>query len=418
MTTARKSAGLPSLKALLRRGNLRVAVAAVLTFGTVLALVAQSLLGEAQSRHLDLVARTVGYSVEAAVTFRDEESAQETLRNIAEHEQLAEVLVMLPTGQVFARYVPTVSSGLDSVMRQIGNWVVNTEVTAPIRLDQRPIGEVRLRSDGTIYVWMLLLGVGGGLLCIAGTLVVAALMQRRMERSIVEPIDRLAALTRSIRSERAYDRRAPPANIAELKELSDDFNAMLDEVQAREAELVAYQMQLQSDNASLARKAWYDDLTGLPNRSLFERRLQEALKKVETRGGHLGVLFLDVDGFKAVNDTAGHAAGDRLLVQMADRLRVAVRETDIVARLGGDEFAVMLYPLRSVDDARRVGAKISNLMAPSFDLEEHGRFHCGMSVGMATYPLDGDTIPALLDTADRAMYRAKHASKRQRRSSA
>jgi diguanylate cyclase (GGDEF)-like protein len=291
---------------------------------------------------------------------------------------------------------------------------MRSEARSPVLLDGRTIGLVRLRGDGSLYAWLLVWGAIGAVVCIGATLVAGTLMTRRLERSLIDPINRLAALTRSIRSERAYERRAPPAEIAELRALGEDFNAMLDEVQLGQAELVARHRRLQSDNDALAHKAWHDELTGLANRSQFERRLQEALNSTSTRGGHLAVLFLDADGFKAVNDTAGHAAGDRLLSMMADRLRTAVRETDVVARLGGDEFAVLLHPLRSVDDARRVGQKIHHLMTQPFDLDGYGLFQCGLSAGMATYPLDGDTIAALLDTADRAMYRTKHASKQAR----
>lgn len=403
---------------LLRRGHLQVATAAVMTFGLALAVIAHALLSGVQERHLELVARTLSYSVEAAITFRDEQSASELLRDIAGREGLVEARVLLPTGEVLASHVTPDGSSIDRLMRQAGEVLMHSEARAPVQLDGRTIGLVRLRGDGTLYAWLLVCGAVGAVLCIGASLAVGTLMTRRMERSIIAPVNQLAALTRSIRSERAYDRRAPNARIAELQALSEDFNAMLDEVQLGQAELMARHRRLQSDNDLLAHKAWHDELTGLANRSQFERRLQEALNSTRDRGGHLAVLFLDADGFKAVNDTAGHAAGDRLLTMMADRLRSAVRETDVVARLGGDEFAVLLHPLRSVDDARRVGQKIHSLMAQPFDLDEHGHFHCGLSAGMATYPLDGDTIPALLDTADRAMYRAKHAGKRARITSA
>jgi len=399
---------------LLRRGYLRVATAAVLTFGVTLAVIAHVLLSGVQERHLALVARTVSYSVEAATTFRDVQTAEEVLRDLASREGLVEVHVLLPTGEVLASHVTPDSGPLGHLMRRAGDALISSEARAPVLLDGRTIGLVRLRGDGTMYAWLLVYGALGAVLCIGASLVAGMLMTRRMERSILDPINRLAALTRSIRSERAYNRRAPQAEIAELQALGDDFNAMLDEVELGQAELMARHRRLQSDNDVLAHKALHDELTGLANRSQFERRLQEALNSTSVRGGHLAVLFLDADGFKAVNDTAGHAAGDRLLMMMADRLRTAVRETDVVARLGGDEFAVLLHPLRSVDDARRVGQKIHTLMTQPFDLDEHGQFHCGLSAGMATYPLDGDTIPDLLDTADRAMYRAKHAGKRAR----
>jgi diguanylate cyclase len=392
---------------LLRRGHLRVATVAVMTFGLSLAVIAHVLLSGIQERHLELVARSLSYAVGASITFGDEQTAADLLRDIAGREGLVDARVLLPDGAVLASHFTPDSGPVDRLMRKAGEGLMRNEARSPVLLDGRTIGLVRVRGDGTLYAWLLVYGAIGAVLCIGTTLAAGTLMTRRMEHSLIEPINQLAALTRSIRSGRTYDRRAPPARIAELQALSEDFNAMLDEVQLGQAELLASHRRLQSDNDLLAHKAWHDELTGLANRSQFERRLQEALHNTGTRGGHLAVLFLDADGFKAVNDTAGHAAGDRLLTMMANRLRTAVRETDVVARLGGDEFAVLLHPLRSVDDARRVGQKIHSLMTQSFDLDEHGHFHCGLSAGMATYPLDGNTIPALLDTADRAMYRAK-----------
>lgn len=406
-----------TLSKLLRRGHLRIASAVVLLFGTLLTLIGQQVLGTAQERHLELVARTVGYSVEAAVMFRDPEAARDVLREIALRERLSEVRVVLADGQLFAAYQPPGGSELGRLVRHAGRILMRDHAAAPIQLaDGRHIATVTLRGDGIGLVWLLVYGVAAGLLCVIIALVAATVMTRRLERSLVDPINQLTALTRSIRTERAFGRRAPAVRIAELQALSDDFNAMLDEVRTREAELVAHQKKLQSDNATLSHRAAHDKLTGLANRSRFENRLQEALTDVRLHGGKLGVLFLDADGFKAVNDTAGHAAGDQLLVQMAERLRQAVRESDIVARLGGDEFAVLLHPLRSVDDARRIGDKISQAMQAPFDLGEFGCFRCGLSIGMATFPLDGDTMPALLDTADREMYRAKHAGRRARHS--
>jgi diguanylate cyclase (GGDEF)-like protein len=402
-----------TLLALLRRGHLRVVMVTMLVFGLFLGLVGYAVMVAAQARHLDLVARTVGYSVEAAVTFRDVEAAREVLRDIARRERLSEVEIVLTGGQLLADFRTPVSGEMNALARQIGRWLNPDVAIAPIvPAGGERIADVRLRGDGLDLVWMLLYGAAAGSLCLLVALIAATLMTRSLERSLVEPINRLAALTRTIRRERAYDRRAPPAWIAELQALGDDFNAMLDEVQAREAELVAHQRRLMTDNERLAHRAGHDPLTGLANRTQFEQRLHDALALVGRHGGHVGVLYLDADGFKAVNDSAGHAAGDKLLVQMADRLCLAVRETDVVARLGGDEFAVLLLPLGDSEDARRVGRQIQRQMVLPFDLGEHGIFRCGLSIGMAIYPHDGDTLPALLDTADRAMYRAKKETKR------
>ncbi|MFM2346582.1 MAG: hypothetical protein RL654_1335 [Pseudomonadota bacterium] len=402
----------PTMAGLLRRGHWQVASVTLLLFGLLLGMIGHAVLGSMQARHLELLARTTGYSIEAAVAFRDLDTMHDVLRPIVQRERLDRLRVMLPDGQLLTELQRPEPTGLAALQARIGRWLMPGRAEAPV-LDGsgRIIARVELDSEGSDFIQLLLWGSGAGLLCVLLTLGVASLMTRRLERSIVEPIDRLAALTRSIRCERAFDRRAPAAPIAELHALGEDFNAML-------AEIDQHHRHLQQDRDHLSQRAWHDPLTGLPNRARFEQRLAQALQTSQQQPvlqQTFGVLYLDADGFKAVNDTAGHAAGDRLLVEMGERLRAVVREGDLVARLGGDEFAVLLQPLRQVDDARRIAREIGRIMQTPFDLGGAGSFHCGMSVGMATWPQDGDTIPALLDTADRAMYRAKQAGRQHRR---
>ncbi|HYF26059.1 MAG TPA: diguanylate cyclase [Baekduia sp.] len=154
--------------------------------------------------------------------------------------------------------------------------------------------------------------------------------------------------------------------------------------------------------------ALHDPLTGLANRRLLEDRLELACRRLHRRPGVLAVLFLDLDGFKAVNDTLGHEAGDRLLVQTAERLRAVVREEDTVARLGGDEFVVVTADLGSLPDAITLAARVVEAIDVPFDLDG-GPAQVRASVGLAT--ADGATADGgvLLRDADHAMYLAKRA---------
>jgi len=155
----------------------------------------------------------------------------------------------------------------------------------------------------------------------------------------------------------------------------------------------------------LSHQAFHDALTGLANRALFAERVGRGLAR-RTRGGRgLAVLFLDLDGFKAVNDTLGHAAGDRLLQEVAQRLRDCVRPGDTVARLGGDEFAVLLEDLASSDDGSDVAVRIAEALRAPVDLG--GReVRVGCSCGIAVHTAD-ESADELLRNADLAMYRAK-----------
>ncbi len=160
------------------------------------------------------------------------------------------------------------------------------------------------------------------------------------------------------------------------------------------------------DLARLDRLAQYDELTGLANRALFRDRLDKALAAARRHRSLVGVVLLDLNGFKAVNDRLGHAAGDALLRQVGERLRATLRETDTVARLGGDEFAMVFEDLRRAEDAAIVGRKILDAVAPAFNFDREP-VRISASIGMVLYPRDGDTAEQLIERADAAMYRAK-----------
>jgi diguanylate cyclase (GGDEF)-like protein/PAS domain S-box-containing protein len=156
--------------------------------------------------------------------------------------------------------------------------------------------------------------------------------------------------------------------------------------------------------------ASYDELTGLPNRRMFHEHLSHALVQAQRNSKPLVVMFIDLDRFKNVNDTLGHAAGDLVLTDVAKRLRGCLRDSDHVGRLGGDEFVVLIEELPQLANANRVAMKILETVAKPFVVS--GReFHLGASIGISTFPEDGRDLPNLLKNADIAMYRAKEQGK-------
>ena len=153
-------------------------------------------------------------------------------------------------------------------------------------------------------------------------------------------------------------------------------------------------------------QAVYDQLTGLPNRLLFNERLLASLKRAKKTQKMLAVMFLDLDKFKKINDTLGHAAGDRLLEGFAGRISETLRATDTVARWGGDEFTLLLPDITCLEDAVKTAQRILNNLKPAFKLEEQA-FHISSSIGIAVYPDDGEDAETLVQNADAALYRAK-----------
>jgi diguanylate cyclase (GGDEF)-like protein len=150
----------------------------------------------------------------------------------------------------------------------------------------------------------------------------------------------------------------------------------------------------------------HDDLTGLPNRSLLYDRLGLAITQSRRQASHLALLFLDLDDFKRVNDSFGHASGDRLLVELARRARASVRAGDTVARFGGDEFVVLLDGVSGARDAARVAAKVLAAVQAPYRFDGH-EASVAVSVGVSVYPADGTSSDELVRSADEAMYREK-----------
>jgi len=153
-------------------------------------------------------------------------------------------------------------------------------------------------------------------------------------------------------------------------------------------------------------QAHYDLLTGLPNRVLANDRLVQAVSRARRDGGKVGAMFLDLDNFKEVNDTLGHAVGDTLLRQVAQRLAGTVRGDDVVARLGGDEFLIVAGGLDHGDEAAAIAEKIIAAFAAAFNVDER-ELTTSPSIGIAVYPDDGTEPMVLLRNADLAMYEAK-----------
>lgn len=160
--------------------------------------------------------------------------------------------------------------------------------------------------------------------------------------------------------------------------------------------------------ARLAYAAQHDELTGLASRTLLFDRLNTALARARRSGERLALFYLDLDEFKRINDSLGHATGDLLLQETARRLKLAVRDTDTAARVGGDEFVVLLENLRLPEHARRMAEKIHDLLSRPVSLNGGGQtLEIVPSIGVALYPDDGETAAGLLKHADDAMYTVK-----------
>ena len=165
-----------------------------------------------------------------------------------------------------------------------------------------------------------------------------------------------------------------------------------------------------NDEEQIKRLAYFDALTGIPNRRLFIDRLELAMASAHRHGQMLAVMFLDLDMFKRINDSLGHSVGDEVLSQAASRINGCLREGDTVARLGGDEFTVLLPEIDSVDDIIRLAERLICVFKQPFQVGAH-EFFVSTSIGVAVYPDDGANAEILIKNADTAMYRAKESGR-------
>lgn len=390
----------PTLGAVIGRGHLIVALVAITMASVSLTLLGVLALRVYADHNLHLIARSINYTVEAAVVFDDAAAATEALALIASTEEVADAQVFNERGRLLARWQRPDTGLLSELEMHIAKAFLEKPISMPIVHQGRNIGRVVLAGHGGSLLRFLLSGLAGIILCTAVSAWVALYLARRQLRAITGPLRSLAEVAHAARSERALDRRVPPAAIAELDNLGNDFNALLDELES-------WQTHLQSENETLAHQASHDSLTGLPNRAFFEGQLIRALRNASKLNEQVAVLYLDSDRFKGINDNFGHAAGDAVLTAVATRVRAQLREDDLVARLGGDEFAVLLAPLHKAEDAERIAEKIIASMEMPIQLPGNGSVLTSLSIGIAVYPDDGATPGTLLHAADAAMYQAK-----------
>lgn len=203
----------------------------------------------------------------------------------------------------------------------------------------------------------------------------------------------------------------------ELKRVNESLEIKVEKrtLELRESieQLKAEIAERQQAEATIRYQASHDLLTGLSNRTLFNQQLRKSLAQASKSGQMLAVMFLDLDRFKTINDTLGHAVGDRLLQSFAQRLTGCLRSGDPVARWGGDEFTVLLPQIITPEDAAKIAQRILDAMTPAFNLESPCTggvippLHISSSIGIALYPHDGEDAETLLRQADTALYRAK-----------
>ncbi|MFN8059294.1 MAG: EAL domain-containing protein [Vicinamibacterales bacterium] len=403
--------------------------------------------GSTRSQALQTVARVIADNSTAALSFDDPRAASRTLVALRSESHVVSACLHDEQDRHFADYYRDGDAHVCTrETARLGGLGGDALQPVPITLDGQQIGTLYLRFEqidiaARLFYYVTIFGFVS-----LTSLALAFLLARRLEKVISQPILGLVETARRV-SRRDYTVRAPQESSDEIGLLVKSFNRMLDAIQRRDRQLEAHRDKLDGEvrrrTARLEevvdrlrtevqhRKqaeerfryvAYHDVLTALPNRQLLRERLELAMRTARRERHRVALLFLDLDRFKEINDSFGHAMGDTLLKHVADRLVGCVRGSDgvtrversdeqsTVSRQGGDEFTVLLSRIAGISDISRIANRVLASLREPFQLGSH-EIVVGASIGIAIFPDDGVDAETLLKHADAAMYHAKAAGR-------
>lgn len=362
---------------------------------------------------LGALADIIAAEVSAALVFGDNTAIEKSLQSLNADPSITYLIVLNDQGKVAAQYVrqdlPQKPSDIEQRLAQIRKRIntsihkFSLEVSRPIIHDGEQLGIILLELDSSLFLKKLLVSFGIGIVILLFSMVGSYLLSRRLGQIVTYPLLSLTNIMEEVTSTKDYRLRAEVSDVTELARLAEGFNEMLVEISNRDDALLERQERLH-------RQANYDTLTGLPNRTLFNDRLAQALRRAERTKETLAVLFIDLDDFKLINDAHGHRVGDLLLEEVSRRLNKDTRADDTLARLGGDEFTIFLQGVKSAENALQVARKLLNALLNVFLLDDK-QMYVSASFGIALFPDHGNSAEVLLKSADAAMYVAKQKGK-------
>jgi diguanylate cyclase (GGDEF)-like protein len=343
--------------------------------------------------------RMVAGNSMAAVAFADPKAAAEVLNTLDQEADIQLGCTYDSPSHLLAEYHRTPKNKCPEAFASLppiteaGPGVAYSQT---IVLHDAPCGYVYLESNGAQVRTRRTRFAAITMVFLLASLGVGSLLGAGLRQWIAKPIVDLASLMEQVSKSGAYSLRAVAQGGDEIGKLVSGFNRMLSEIE--------------NDQAKLEHRALHDELTGLPNRRLLEDRLGQTLAAANRWQTMVAVLYLDLDGFKLVNDTLGHSIGDQLLRQVADRMRRRIRAADTLARIGGDEFIVIAPDLHSPQDARVLAHDLMAELVEPFHMNDH-ELTLTASVGISVYPEHALHPEELIQQADTAMYVAKGAGK-------
>lgn len=424
--------GFAQIKETLREGSIQKKLLVINLSVTTVALlfaVIMAVVGEYITKRdfimesLQVQARMVANNTTAAIVFNDNKGARETLQAFAASSDVYTAIIYDEAGDVFASYVKDKAGAIEKMppVLPLDKGVSNSEewlfedslilnnkihISQSINFESKSIGSLFIQADiSSLYDDILNYLFYTTSVALLG-LALASLLLLKLRKSITRPLQQLTGLMGAVIKENDYSLRADNNSDDEIGVLSQGFNKMLAHIQVNDEKLAYELSERYKAEEHLDKLAYYDVTTDLPNRHFFHKQLDHAVDRAVTSKKKMVLLFLDLDNFKIVNDTAGHKTGDLLLKQASSRLSNVLRQNDYICRIGGDEFAIILENINGIDDVSIVTNKcIESLINPF--VFDGNKFFIGVSIGVSICPDDTISANELLVNADMAMYEAK-----------
>jgi diguanylate cyclase (GGDEF)-like protein len=284
------------------------------------------------------------------------------------------------------------------------------EIRETIEFKGEVLGQLQLRERLDILTRsMLWLSLTAGIVILLASLVAAA-ASRLVQRRALAPIVELGRLAEQVAAQQDYGLRAQVHRLDEVGRLAQRFNEMLAHIEVAQEQINQRLRLEQQAGQQFQQLAHHDSLTQLPNRRFFQGAIREMVSRAQASQGLMGLMFIDLDNFKHVNDNHGHDAGDEVLRVVARRMAAVLRRGDLLCRLGGDEFALLLPELQDFTVAEQMAQRLINSVREPL-VVGGVLMPVGATVGLAFFPTDAQDADGLLQAADAAMYAAKRAGK-------
>ncbi len=347
-------------------------------------------------------------NIAPAVLFNDSKNIKESLLSLEYEKRVKQAFAMDENWKLLSSYsrddspANNLLSSLNPDSKQFWDgWDLYT--ISSINIENKDIGSLIVITSMNEFIMHIAREAFFISLFIIFGVALAYKYHAILSREILTPISKLNESTNIIIETKSLTARVDVYNNDEIGELAKNFNVMVDKLYQSHEEL-------RTQKDLMSHKAHHDELTGLPNRALFNDRLEHAIIKASRKESVVAVFFLDLDRFKEINDTYGHDAGDEVLKVFAQRLRDSIRAEDTLARMGGDEFMIIIEDHVNSKTSAVVAQKIIDAMKEPIELEVD-TIKLSTSIGIALYSQDAEEPHELIKNADMAMYNAKQSGR-------